>query len=568
MKKYAYTITVFDEFNKAVKETLTVTVTKNGSPVTLYKFKSPTNTETTSLASVTNGVLKFFSIYDSVDINITNGTNSLDYSDVDNKRHRLRYYTEASFVTPADVTAAISAAPVNAATTSAITTKEAEIYDALDNTGNAFDPTAAPANIYIEEAFDDITVSAANRYSFCRIAGKPTLGYRWKWVKTGNVWVTSGVHQGRLVPAYYYTHAPDDSAGLTPATSGGYRYHTIGTGDHASWDVPAVAAGHDKLVLVYYQTNTNPVLKVEIVRGEDTTVVDAAVALSGTGYLTNVTKTLTLPIVLAEGDVIKLSYAVTSQNSCLVHAIWTYDSDGVVSDPDQHMALTGDLAEVVEDASAIEYAYNMAPTGEAGKWIGGLHNGGTNMSQVSVTETFTVDGVSYTLAQGWKAGARVEWARTSTVQYDADPTNIGSLTETYTLNGISVSHRHKIVASAALDGNQLYGAMFPIPSTDCEKLYLDGLALDVSTLTGGDSLYGLAAGTRTVKMSGPVAGCLVCMQAAPTARPVQDVFLNVQDATPDYHKLYWRQEAFTNEQATLSGGWTFWIEGTTPYNMR
>ena len=191
----------------------------------------------------------------------------------------------------------------------------------------------ADGNLYIPVWFADVSLATATRYTYIVDGASPTSGLRITWAKRTNIWVISLLEGGTIRPAYHWAAAPDDSDWAGPTTSNNYNYYSLNcavAGKYAEWDVPAGAAGCDKIVVTYYSNTAGGSVKLQVDRGEgyadEGGVVDT---LAGSNVLGCET-TITLDAPLASGHKVKIVRSGIS-GLARIHGIRGYDSDGTWS---------------------------------------------------------------------------------------------------------------------------------------------------------------------------------------------------------------------------------------------
>ncbi len=368
-----------------------------------------------------------------------------------------------------------------------------------------------------------------------------------------SIWTIYAIESGEMRPAYYFPFTPDSESGAGDSDNEdtGIRYHSGITdiaADHVSWVVPAGAAGHDRMVIHYVQVDGAGGIDI---RQNSSSIGVLPMPGGGTDYLAE--GTVSLSTALVQGQTIRVT-TDEEANQIRISTITSYSSTGDV-DSTSHRIMVGSLTAIHSAGSSMELAYSIAKTGgDSAQWTGGYaHQGGSDSTQIDMTESFDVDG-SWTIAQGYKMGL-IEWTRTSTIRYDTDPTDLATLTEMYTLSGDLISFKHAITASQALISTALYPSQFAVPSASQTWHCLPWYTYDLSAVSG-ESIDGMA-GVNSCALSVGLSNFVPMMVAFQASRPIERLFI----ATSAKNKVYWAlnaAEGMANAEV-LRGGWSYCV---------
>jgi hypothetical protein len=433
---------------------------------------------------------------------------------------------------------------------------------------------AGAGNLYIPVWCDDVDIATSDagvsdRRIFLQCRGDRTKGVRItldKTVATSNVFTIQAIEAGRLYPAWYAAYTPDNQhAGLSDGSPvANNKYWNADVGEYAEWDLPAKAAGMDRIVLSTFDVLADD---GEITVKINGTVVGTKDTGVGSGSDRGVLTTIELTTATAENDVIRLEN--TGTDNARFHGVYLYDSTGTVNGADTHRHMVdSELSDIHVTSSGMEFAAVLAPTGSGGKWAGSFAHQSADDYDPNCAQIFDT-GQAYSLTGdtfgvGYMQG-NLKLHRDTTVRYDATPTDLGILNETYSIFGDCLIYDWDFVASQALDvgDRSWYGGMLPLPSTAEKLLDETGVVHDCTSLSDGDQpIIGRPLLIRGV---GGLGGYSPVMQYHP-GREVEHLF--VVNTAGTKLKSYWRLRtgrpgdsagALANNE-TIRGGWTYWVE--------
>lgn len=320
--------------------------------------------------------------------------------------------------------------------------------------------------------------------------------------------------EGPMYPGIMFEWTPDAQSGSPSSytAAGGlagstYRLWNIGnnaSGGENKWTVPAwVSADNgmpsgqlDRLIL--FTDPTSGTVDVWRTRsGATTKIASALAAQSSIEKCQSVT--LTAGNELEAGDVVFVK--ATGATAAKVASLQAYASGGTFPTDVAHRITPAQTPikccqwyqgirnypsspnKTWTPSSSAEWAWDIAPTGQTPKFVGGgAHQGGGAMppytygQETSVTETWTKNGGAFTLAGGYQR-ARIEMHHQSTAVYTDGTTALGSMDTYYIATRGGLRTKPKFTASTGVRKDTMYPCMLPLEGATIGTLAgtLDGV---------------------------------------------------------------------------------------------
>jgi len=296
--------------------------------------------------------------------------------------------------------------------------------------------------------------------------------------------------EGAMYPGVVFTYAPDYTSGSTPAdNSSPFRFRNLGvSGAYIGWDVPSwVLAGNGfpsgKLDSLYVFCSSASLGHFDVIRtrsGSDATIA-SNITPAGSGYFATAVS-LSAGNELQAGDIVKIKTNGTGVGGegVRVGCVMAYASAGTftngvahrVINATAHLQMTqyyggsSGTPVISTNGSNPDVAWEIGPAGSPIEFIGGAdHQGpaGTYGQETSITEAWTKNGASWTVAQDYQR-ANIKMTRSSTAYYNVGNPNIGSLVTAYEARSFDVFMTGQLTYGVSMDTGSLYCPMLPIKS--------------------------------------------------------------------------------------------------------